>query len=105
MAKSSHTDGGPLWTSPTLNGDLDGDAYVSCVPKQHPQNDVMPIAIIGMACRFPGGSTDPEKLWQMLANGRSGWSEVPGDRFTQSSFQHPSSSVGGTVNCIPWHIK
>ena len=30
----------------------------------------MPIAIIGMAGRFPGEATDPEKLWNMIVNGR-----------------------------------
>lgn len=61
------------------------------------QQQVMPIAVVGMSCRLPGGSTSPEKLWDMLANGRSGWSPTPVDRFTQSSFQHPSSIVEGTV--------
>ena len=59
---------------------------------------VMPIAIVGMACRLPGGSSNPEKLWNMVASGRSGWSSIPAERFTQSSFEHPSSDVGGTVS-------
>lgn len=64
---------------------------------QDVQQQVMPIAVVGMSCRLPGGSTSPAKLWDMLANGRSGWSQTPVDRFTQSSFQHPSSNVEGTV--------
>ncbi|KAL8670019.1 MAG: hypothetical protein Q9168_005420 [Polycauliona sp. 1 TL-2023] len=40
----------------------------------------------------------------MLANKHSGWSEVPADRFTQSSFRHPSSSVGGTFNSKGAHF-
>ena len=59
---------------------------------------VMPIAVVGMACRLPGGSSDPEKFWNMVAKGRSGWSSIPAERFTQSSFEHPSSDVGGTVS-------
>ena len=59
---------------------------------------VMPIAIVGMACRLPGGSSNPEKLWNMVASGRSGWSSIPAERFTQSSFEHPTSDVGGTVS-------
>ncbi|MFC8723112.1 beta-ketoacyl synthase N-terminal-like domain-containing protein, partial [Kitasatospora sp. NPDC057198] len=39
-----------------------------------------PIAIVGMACRFPGGATGPEELWRMLADGVDGLSTFPTDR-------------------------
>lgn len=68
-------------------------------PPGLPQPEVVPIAVVGMACRLPGGSTNPEKLWNLLAEGKSAWSTVHGERFTQSSFEHPSPSIGGTV-CI-----
>ncbi|MEU2514276.1 type I polyketide synthase, partial [Streptomyces syringium] len=39
-----------------------------------------PIAIVGMACRFPGGVYSPRDLWEMLAEGRDGIAEFPTDR-------------------------
>ncbi|MFI6692720.1 type I polyketide synthase [Streptomyces sp. NPDC050433] len=39
-----------------------------------------PIAIISMACRFPGGVKTPEDLWQVLADGTDVISEFPTDR-------------------------
>jgi acyl transferase domain-containing protein len=48
----------------------------------------MPIAVIGMGCRLPGGANSPEQLWEMIAEGRSGWSEVPADRVRMNAFSY-----------------
>jgi len=39
-----------------------------------------PLAIVGMSCRYPGGVTSPADLWELVAEGRPGTSEFPGDR-------------------------
>ncbi|MFQ6194951.1 SDR family NAD(P)-dependent oxidoreductase [Streptomyces sp. NPDC000405] len=39
-----------------------------------------PIAIVGMACRMPGGVRSPDDLWRMLAEGRDGITGFPTDR-------------------------
>jgi acyl transferase domain-containing protein len=51
---------------------------------------LMPIAIVGVSCRFPGDAHDLGSLWQNLEKGDNAWSDVPQDRYNMESFHHPS---------------
>lgn len=57
------------------------------------------IAVIGLACRFPGDATSLDALWdEVLSKGKSTWSEFPPDRFNGEAFYHPDNKRQGSVS-------
>ncbi|RPF30606.1 type I polyketide synthase [Streptomyces sp. TLI_185] len=55
------------------------------------------IAIISMACRFPGGADDPEALWRLLASGADVITEVPPGRWKTQGLYDPDPEATGTA--------
>ncbi|KAH8721624.1 KR domain-containing protein [Ilyonectria robusta] len=53
-----------------------------------PSEPRAPIAIVGLACRFPGDATDPLKFWDMLKSGRDGYTPKT-NRYNEDAFHHP----------------
>ena len=48
------------------------------------------IAIVGMACRFPGGANDIDLYWDLLQSGRDVHEKVPADRFDIEAHYDPT---------------
>ncbi|MFJ8005376.1 SDR family NAD(P)-dependent oxidoreductase [Streptomyces fagopyri] len=53
------------------------------------------LAIISMACRFPGGADDPEALWRLLAEGEDAVGEVPAGRWDTHALLDPDPEAAG----------
>ena len=91
-----------LQTSPTMegsNGYVHGNGHVHDVGLLQPDK-LDPIAVVGLALRFPQDATSPEAFWQMLLEGRSALTDVPPDRYHVDSFHNPSANKSGTARRI-----
>ncbi|MER7753354.1 SDR family NAD(P)-dependent oxidoreductase [Kitasatospora sp. NPDC097643] len=58
-----------------------------------------PIAIVGMACRYPGGIASPDDLWELVLAGRDATTEMPRDRgWDIDGLYHPEPGPRGTFS-------
>ncbi len=53
-----------------------------------------PVAIVGMACRLPGGVSSPDELWAALAADFDALCDVPADRWAAAAFYDPDRRAG-----------
>ena len=54
-----------------------------------------PLAIVGVACRLPGGAHDPESLWKLLRNGVDAVIRVPPERWDADRYYDPDPDAPG----------
>jgi acyl transferase domain-containing protein/surfactin synthase thioesterase subunit/NADP-dependent 3-hydroxy acid dehydrogenase YdfG len=63
--------------------------------KKSPVVSDEPIAVIGMACRFPGSGSDPEAYWKLLSGAGNAIREVPPERWSVDTYYDPNPETAG----------
>ena len=64
--------------------------------RKHAKPAQEPIAVVGMACRFPGGS-DPDRFWEFLRKGGDAVTEIPRERWDADAFYDPDPDAPGKM--------
>ncbi len=62
---------------------------------QKPQPE--PIAVVSMACRFPGGANTPDAYWQLLQQGTDAITEIPSARFDVDAYFDADPEAPGKI--------
>jgi acyl transferase domain-containing protein/acyl carrier protein len=57
-----------------------------------------PIALVGMACRFPGGAEDPGSFWRLLCEERDAVTEVPASRWDVAALYDADPASPGRMS-------
>ena len=73
----------------------DSDSGVADPPATSRTRPDAPVAVIGMACRLPGGIDSPERLWEALRDGEDLVTEVPRERWDNDEYYDPEPGVPG----------
>lgn len=89
------------WTHPTVDQIADHlaggpDQDVTAAPAEQPGRVDEPIAIVGLACRFPGAA-DKDQFWRLVCDGVDAISEVPAQRWPADEFYHPIAGAPGRM--------
>ncbi|MBQ7567507.1 SDR family NAD(P)-dependent oxidoreductase [bacterium] len=100
--KNRGTDGGTDAVSQSAAEELSAGAVrpsftaTSAVSGDYRPDD---IAIVGMACHYPGDADDGESYWDMMAEGRDCVGELPPGRFNMDEWYDPSPQAEGKTYC------
>ncbi|MFJ9900152.1 type I polyketide synthase [Streptomyces sp. NPDC091280] len=79
-----------------LRTELSGDTAPD-TPADEPSTSTEPLAIVGMACHYPGDANSPDALWSLVAEGRDAIGEFPVNRgWDLTTLYDPARARSGT---------
>ncbi|MCP4194830.1 MAG: SDR family NAD(P)-dependent oxidoreductase [Planctomycetaceae bacterium] len=87
------------WQYPTINALCDYLANPSLDPGDVTDSSFKqdPIAIVGLACRFPGGANSPQAFWKLLREQVDAVTEIPADRWNSNAYFDNDPETAGKM--------
>ncbi len=80
-----------------IHAEVAGKARAEVSARRPIASNGEPVAIVGMACRYPGGAASPRELWTLVADGTDAISPLPDDRgWDLERIYHPEPGRLGT---------
>lgn len=71
---------------------------------QDAKKGIEPLAIVGLALRYPGNVTTSDDFWKMLMNRRCASTKVPSDRLNVEAHYHPDASRQDSLSVNGGHF-
>ncbi|RKN39509.1 type I polyketide synthase [Streptomyces hoynatensis] len=85
-------------THPAPAAEAAGAAAVAGEAPAADREGRVPIAIVGIGCRLPGGVFGPDGFWRLLTEGRDAITEVPANRWDAEAFYDPDYTTPDRMN-------
>ncbi|KLJ07412.1 hypothetical protein EMPG_17105 [Blastomyces silverae] len=73
-------------------------------PSEEPQGNLEPIAVIGLAIRFPGDAVAPGSFWRMIMEKKCCAKKIPENRMNIDAFHHPDPNRLDTTHITTGHF-
>ncbi|KAF2183646.1 hypothetical protein K469DRAFT_710445 [Zopfia rhizophila CBS 207.26] len=73
------------------------DTYQNSCENDRKEGAIEPIAVIGLALKFPQDATSAESFWKLLLEKRSTVIDVPAERWNADAFYKPDGNKSGTT--------
>jgi acyl transferase domain-containing protein len=71
---------------------------------QDAQSNIEPLAIVGLALRYPGDATDPNKFWKLMIDRQCASSKYPSDRLNVDAHYHSDVSRQDSLSVNGGHF-
>ncbi|KAE8314467.1 hypothetical protein BDV41DRAFT_575726 [Aspergillus transmontanensis] len=85
-------------TESHMERDGTGDCRECHSGAEEKEDAMEPIAVVGMAVKFPQDASSVEGFWQMLFDGKSSVTEIPKGRINIDAYHDPDKDHFGTMN-------